>query len=194
MASNAEKIARAFHDEYEAFAEVHGWETQEATRTSFDDLPAENRQTMISTVQALLDRNVIAPTHPDSDQVGEAPADLIRGRIEHRLKLEREAQANYPAGSVGRTAASYRADGVRQALASAFDSTLDVYATTPEQSPGEGRGDGEFTVGACVHCRRPAAYCICDGNLGCRADGRFATLEIIDRTAPQPYPQPKETP
>ena len=64
MAADAERIARAFHDEYEAHAEKHGWETQEATRSIFDDLPAENRQTMLSTVQALLDRRVIAPASP----------------------------------------------------------------------------------------------------------------------------------
>lgn len=56
----AEAIARAFHDEYEAFAEAHGWETQESTRVAFDDLPAENRATMVSTVQALLDRKIIS--------------------------------------------------------------------------------------------------------------------------------------
>jgi hypothetical protein len=63
--SAAEKIARAFHDEYEAFAAMHGWETQETTRTSFDDLPDENRRTMLATVQALLDRKILAASpHP----------------------------------------------------------------------------------------------------------------------------------
>jgi len=54
-------IARAFHDEYEAFAEANGWETQKRSRVAFDDLPAENRATMVSTVRALLDRRLIRP-------------------------------------------------------------------------------------------------------------------------------------
>jgi hypothetical protein len=56
----AEEIARAFHEEYEAAAGQHGWETQDVTRTSFDDLPEENRRTMVATVQSLLGRGVIS--------------------------------------------------------------------------------------------------------------------------------------
>jgi hypothetical protein len=71
----AETIARAFHDEYEAFAEAHGWETQKSSRVAFDDLPEENRATMVSTVQALLDRRIIAasnqPPSPQADEVDE---------------------------------------------------------------------------------------------------------------------------
>lgn len=47
-------------DEYEAFSEMHGWETQEASRVAFNDLPEANRQAMLSTVRALIDRGVIA--------------------------------------------------------------------------------------------------------------------------------------
>lgn len=54
-----EKIARAFHDEYQAFAEAHGWETQRTTRVAFDDLPERNRGTMLDTIRALLDRRLI---------------------------------------------------------------------------------------------------------------------------------------
>lgn len=56
-----EKVARAFHDEYEAWAQAKGWETQETTRTGFDDLPAENRETMLATVQSLIDRRIVIP-------------------------------------------------------------------------------------------------------------------------------------
>ncbi len=76
-----EKIAREFHDEYEAWAAANGWETQESTRTSFDDLPAANRETMLATVQALLDRKIIsAPvTQP------EVPEALIE-RLNHHAR------------------------------------------------------------------------------------------------------------
>jgi hypothetical protein len=60
-----EKIARAFHDEYEAFAEAYEWRTQESTRVAFDELPEANRGTMISTVRSLLERHLIYPAdHP----------------------------------------------------------------------------------------------------------------------------------
>lgn len=64
-----ERIARAFHDEYEAWAEANGWETQEATRTSFDDLPAENRETMLATVRSLLGRRVISTEYALRSQI-----------------------------------------------------------------------------------------------------------------------------
>jgi hypothetical protein len=67
-----EEIARAFHDEYEAFAESVGWKTQEASRTSFEQLPPANREAMVRTVQALLDRQVVTP-----GVSGRAPHDMV---------------------------------------------------------------------------------------------------------------------
>ena len=72
-----ERIARAFHDLYETWARVHGWETQEKSRTSFDDLPAKNKATMISTVEGLLDGGVIASG---------AVLDKIRNMLDQRTK------------------------------------------------------------------------------------------------------------
>lgn len=72
------KIARAFHDEYEAQAQRHGWATQEATRTAFDDLPAANRLTMLATVRALLGRGIISsPDCSTQESGGEEEHSLI---------------------------------------------------------------------------------------------------------------------
>lgn len=67
-----ERIAHAFHDEYEAFAEVHGWETNKASRVSFDDLPEHNRLTMLDTIAALLDRGIIRAAGAGKDRLREA--------------------------------------------------------------------------------------------------------------------------
>lgn len=58
--NRAERIARAFHEVYEAEAEVWGWSTQDSSRVPWDDLPAANKTTMVSTVGLLLVRGVIA--------------------------------------------------------------------------------------------------------------------------------------
>ena len=55
----AEVIARQFHVTYEAHAPEHGWETQQVSRVLWDQLPKANRELMIATVQALLNRGVI---------------------------------------------------------------------------------------------------------------------------------------
>jgi hypothetical protein len=39
----------------------HGWDTQEATRREWDDLPEANRAVMLDVVRTLLEANVIKP-------------------------------------------------------------------------------------------------------------------------------------
>jgi hypothetical protein len=56
-----DRIAFAFHWEYERAARREGWETQQTTQVAWDDLPEENRLTMLATVRALLDLGVITP-------------------------------------------------------------------------------------------------------------------------------------
>lgn len=55
----AEEIAIAFHSTYELLAPDHGYETREASATTWEKVPENNRQLMIATVQTLLDNNVI---------------------------------------------------------------------------------------------------------------------------------------
>lgn len=57
--SAAESIARAFHETYERLAPEHGWETQQRSRTSWEDVPEENKRLMVATAQHLLDKHVI---------------------------------------------------------------------------------------------------------------------------------------
>lgn len=50
-----EEVARAFHWQYERIAAEKGWATQERSRVDWDDLPPENRETMLATVKAVFE-------------------------------------------------------------------------------------------------------------------------------------------
>ena len=73
--TDTEAIARRFHAAYEAQADFYGWETQEATRTRWDELPTANKALMLSVVDTLLTTGIIvpgprvqsAPIGPDGD-------------------------------------------------------------------------------------------------------------------------------
>lgn len=47
-------LAEAFHDFYESYAKLKGWNTQEKTKVPFADLPKENKETMICTASSVL--------------------------------------------------------------------------------------------------------------------------------------------
>jgi hypothetical protein len=85
----AVKIARAFHDEYEAFAEMHGWETQEATRVAFDDLPEANRKVMVDTVLALLSRGVITTRNQERHHLALDESVEVMPVSKHEAALEK---------------------------------------------------------------------------------------------------------
>lgn len=57
----AEHIAEAFHDAYSSLAPLHGWTVQEVTRTTFQDLPDENRLLMVDVAATLIQDGVIEP-------------------------------------------------------------------------------------------------------------------------------------
>jgi hypothetical protein len=56
-----EQIALNFHRVYEMLAPHHGYETREASRTDWNDVPDQNKRLMIDTVQVLLDTDYIRP-------------------------------------------------------------------------------------------------------------------------------------
>ena len=58
--TDAERIAKAFHDAYETLAPEHGYETRRASAKPWDEVPANNRSLMVATVQHLLDHGTIA--------------------------------------------------------------------------------------------------------------------------------------
>lgn len=47
-------LAECFHDFYESYADLKGWETQESTRVAFKNLPDKNKETMICTCSSVL--------------------------------------------------------------------------------------------------------------------------------------------
>lgn len=61
---DAELIARAFHEAYEGLAPFHGYETREASRKPWEEVPENNRSLMIATVSQLLRDGVIRYTPP----------------------------------------------------------------------------------------------------------------------------------
>lgn len=56
----AEQIAERFHDTYERLAPDHGYETREASRKPWSEVPENNRELMTAVVQELLDDGIIA--------------------------------------------------------------------------------------------------------------------------------------
>lgn len=55
----ADIIAAAFHVTYERLAPEHGYETREASRTTWGDVPENNRSLMRATVRHLIDAGII---------------------------------------------------------------------------------------------------------------------------------------
>ena len=51
---DAESVARLFHETYERLAPSFSYETREATRVSWDDVPERNKRLMIATAAELL--------------------------------------------------------------------------------------------------------------------------------------------
>lgn len=58
---DAERVARRFHDLYEMLAPKYGWETQERSRVSWEDVPDANRELMIAVVDEMLVAELIFP-------------------------------------------------------------------------------------------------------------------------------------
>lgn len=58
--SNLHMLAKAFHDEYEYRAKLHGWHTQESCKVEWEDLPTDNRATMIATVFGLHQKGLLS--------------------------------------------------------------------------------------------------------------------------------------
>ena len=58
------KLAEWMHDEYERLAKAENWQTQEITRVKFDDLPAENKATMLALADKMLKTFSIISLNP----------------------------------------------------------------------------------------------------------------------------------
>ena len=50
----AEELAKIMHNEYESEAIKNKWKTQESCRVPFEDLPGENKQTMIAVAERVI--------------------------------------------------------------------------------------------------------------------------------------------
>jgi hypothetical protein len=98
----AEELARVFHRHYEEQAPVHGWDTQERSRVPWEEVPQENRMTMIATCRAVIDElglewqgssSGFPSTVPAGwyaellEDVGMAPADATPSERPHRWRI-----------------------------------------------------------------------------------------------------------
>lgn len=171
----AEKIARAFHDEYEAFAQMYGWETQQATRVSFDELPAENQQTMISTVRALLNRRVITrqrPVYGARRDNAEQRAETLEKSREQWLGEVREALETKAAEFEREAPEAPMTPTVRAIRLTKAQALRDFAATIADQSSTECercQGTGEMMVD---HGRSLASTATTVECLACHGTGR----------------------
>lgn len=57
--ADPEAVARKFHEAYEELAPSHGYETREASRVPWEDVPANNKGLMVAVVARLLETGVI---------------------------------------------------------------------------------------------------------------------------------------
>lgn len=48
------ELAEWLHDNYEQLAKAENWQTQEITRVKFEDLPTENKSTMLALADRML--------------------------------------------------------------------------------------------------------------------------------------------
>ena len=59
------ELAEWLHDNYEQLAKVENWQTQKITRVKFDDLPNENKSTMLALADRMLNTFNIIVAQPD---------------------------------------------------------------------------------------------------------------------------------
>ncbi len=48
------KLAKFMHERYEKYVYIFGWNTQEKTKVPFEDLPEENKKTMLAVARDIL--------------------------------------------------------------------------------------------------------------------------------------------
>lgn len=65
--SDAEYVARAFHETYEELAPLHGYKTRDASAVPWEDVPEQNKALMINVAHHLLDGGVISRAFSQSD-------------------------------------------------------------------------------------------------------------------------------
>jgi hypothetical protein len=107
---DVERACEVMHDAYEAAASREGWETQEASRKPWSDVPEANKATMRAAVRALLD--ALAPAaQPDTggDRFTALVDDLRTLARGWRRQAEQNSTAEQDAHALRRRARSLEA-------------------------------------------------------------------------------------
>lgn len=70
----AEELAQLFHETYEELAPEHGYETREASRKPWSEVPENNRNLMIAVCSRILDGDSLASLRRDSERLARLEA------------------------------------------------------------------------------------------------------------------------
>ena len=68
MIISKEVLAKFIHERYEFHAKSIGWKTQEKCQVEFDNLPKENKQTMLLTAEDILNKVLESMLYPVKDE------------------------------------------------------------------------------------------------------------------------------
>lgn len=58
--TDAETVAREFHETYERLAPDHGYRTREASAKPWADVPEQNKSLMVAVAADLIERGIVA--------------------------------------------------------------------------------------------------------------------------------------
>ena len=97
------QLAEWMHNEYEVIAKAEKWQTQKITRVKFDDLPAENKATMLALADKMLNTFKIISLNPvlcNSLPIEDIDAEMVKrwyqkliGIGEEEMKVDIRAMA-----------------------------------------------------------------------------------------------------
>ncbi len=62
--SDAEQVARAFHETYEDLAPQYGYKTRTASAVPWEQVPSSNKTLMVAVAGSLIERGVIVACEP----------------------------------------------------------------------------------------------------------------------------------
>lgn len=97
--TDAERIARAFHETYERLAPAHGYETRKASAVPWADVPDRNRALMVAVVAELLDRDVFDVDPPEDSPMAEMDRVEFYARPAVQAAIRKARQAGASLGA-----------------------------------------------------------------------------------------------
>jgi hypothetical protein len=163
----AETIAIAFHDAYEALAPEYGYRTREASAKPWDEIPVANAGLMVATVERLLERSVIAaaaPAAPLSPLVQARQLDAALVGLRQILALATDSHSDY--GDIELAAGDV--------LMEVGEIGSEAVPAAP-QDAAYPRQDGDFAIIG------PDCFAMPDGSVLCWRGVNYVPQELLDK-------------